>query len=349
MTMALAPPVVRSDLHYGAFLILFALIGVLAHGATLTNDEVERVFCVVRGACALDSLPRERQFLLEALLPNAFGAALAAAGLKGAVLIAAWIVAGYALLALVCARALKRGAIGFGALALVAVVSRIPEVAFYWIGKPDAYLLAMLVGMAAEDRGWRRNAFALAATLCHPPIGVLSAAALTAFEAETPRRVDWLLAASAIAGYFVAKIALRLEAPGLVAREAFALANIRTIATQARPYSLDFFAACFSGVAAVALAGLVSLNTSADRGLAARALAALGIFWLFATYLTLDHTRVFALLCAPLLLAATRAFRLEPISLGALALIALVVTAGPHLDQLGFTSCGNLMAPALFR
>jgi hypothetical protein len=348
MTLALAPPAPRSDLQYGSLLLVVTLIGVLAHGAVLTNDEIERVFCVVRGVCTLDALPKERQFLLEAVLPNALGALVAALGLKGAALLVVWIVAGYALLAAVCARALRRGAVGFATLALVAVVARIPEVAFYWIGKPDSYLLAMLVGMAAEDRGWRRHAFALGAALCHPPIGVLSAAALAFFEADTPRRFDGGLVASAIGGYLAAKLALHAEAPGLVAREAFAFANIQTIAAQVKPYALDFFAACFSPIAAVALAGVV-LPASASVARVARAALALGVFWFFATYLTLDHTRVFALLCAPLALAAARAFRIETVSLKTFALIALIAAAGPHLDQLGFTSCGNLVAPALFR
>jgi hypothetical protein len=349
MTLALAQTAPRSDLQYGSLLTFVALLGVLAHGAVLTNDEIERVFCVVRGACALDAVPKERQFLLEAVLPNALGALLATLGLKGQALVGVWIVTGYAALTAVCARAVHRGAVGFATLALVAVLSRTPEVAFYWVGKPDSYLLAMLVGMAAEDRGWRRNAFALAATLCHPPIGVLSAAALAFFEADAPRRFDAGLAGSAVAGYFAAKLALHWEAPGLIAREAFAIANIKTIAMQVKPYALDFFAASFSPIAAAALAGFIPLPTSVERGRAARAGLALGGFWVFATVLTLDHTRVFALLCAPLLLAAARAFRVGTVNLWALALIALIVAAGPHLDQLGFTSCGNLIAPSLFR
>jgi hypothetical protein len=348
MTLALASTAERSEIRYGAFLVAFLFVCVLAGGANITNDETDQVFCVVRGACALDMLPRERQFLLEAILPNAFGAALAALGLKGGALIGVWILGGYAALAAAATAAVRRGALAFGAFALVVVAARWPEVAQHWIGKPDAYLAAALTAMATQERGPRRWLWALLATLCHPPIGVLSAMALVFFETETPRRADFGLLASAIGGYGLAKLALHWEAPGLVAREAFALANFETIAAQVRPYGFEFFAASFSGLAAIALGGLAPI-TATQRAKAARLLACLAAFWGFSAFLSLDHSRVFALLSGPLMLAAARQFKVPAPSLPALALVALVVSAGPHLDQLGYTSCGNLIAPRLFR
>ena len=341
MTLALAAPVGRPNLQLGAVLILVMTIGMLANGGRIIDDDVERLFCVVRGVCALGSVPSERQFLFEAILPNAFGAALETIGLRGLALISAWIIAGYGLLAFVAVRAAQRGAITFSALALVAVISRIPELGYNWIGKPDVYLLAMLLGMAVEERGWKRNAFAFAAALCHPPIGVLSAAGLAMLEAETPRRFDGALVASAVVGYLVGKLLLRWEVLGFVGREAFALANIWAIEAQARPYALVFFAGSFSGFAGAALAGIVPLGSSADFSRAARALAALLVFWLFATYLSFDHTRIFSLLSAPLALAAMRAFRVETVSVGALSLISLIGFAAPQLDALGVAKCFN--------
>ncbi len=319
----------------GALLALLIAPVLLINGVRPVDGELPVYLAGwARGALVV---PPRRGFLLEGLLPDALGAALAHLGLSPDLLTYAWWGLGLALLGAVLALSLRRGELAFRHLLLLVAFSHLADTLALWVGKFDPLLMACLLLSA-----WRRTAPATLgsalAGFCHPILAVLSTAGVLAVDLALGRGLRWIQAGAALlaAGADLALVHRLL--PDVVGRTGYvanllagllhdaALLGAPTLVSAALvPF---FLVRRFAG----------PFRYGGRRGAALLALWAAPVL-LVACVLTLDHTRVMTLLTfAPavvFLRAQEGGGRPEGWDWGAFALLFLCRLALPQIDGNG--------------
>ena len=287
-----------------------------------------------RGVAAV---PPRRGFLLEGLLPDALGAALARLGLSPDLLAYAWWGLGLVLLGAVLALSLRRGELAYRHLLLLVAFSHLADTLALWVGKFDPLLMACLLLSA-----WRRPGPAtlgsVLAGFCHPILAALSTAGVLAVDLALGRGPRWIQAGATLLAAAADLALVHRLLPDLVGRSGYvahllpgllhdaALLGAPTLVSAALvPF---FLVRRFAG----------PFRYGGRRGAALLALWTAPVL-LVACVLTLDHTRVMTLLTFAPALAFLRAQeggdRPEGWDWGAFALLFLCRLALAQIDGNG--------------
>ncbi|TCZ66070.1 hypothetical protein [Roseicella aquatilis] len=276
--------------------VFVVLLEVLFSGARIADWDLSSAFLSMSEG-RVPNLAPDRQFQLEGLLPNSVGAGYAVIGLRGGkLLITTWLT-GILFFLSVCGYYMHLGRIGFSAVFLMILSTRITDTFSMWQGRNDAFFLAfVVVGVLSPSVALSAAAFSLAC-FCHPLIAILSFLGVLAAKLVMKQRINLLHAAFVVSSFAVTQLLIRSLYPGIRDRTAYLAQGFHDILFSGMHYSLVVIVSCLF----IPLFGLYVSNPDGFAGSLRNRSATLFLAWLalvsvVSTLLVLDHTRVATML-----------------------------------------------------